>query len=101
VRFAPLGVVREGEGDVGQPVEGQHPVRPRIVDGRQPAHPVLKDPDVPIAISLPRFAEPAQRYCPAGAYEVVRDADGSDPAFVINFQNCVHCKICDKTHRRT
>ena len=56
---------------------------------------MLKDPSVPIAYTLPVYDEPAQRYCPAGVYEIVRDADGANPRFVINFQNCVHCKTCD------
>lgn len=60
----------------------------------QPVHLTLKDPNVPVEYDLPLYDEPAQRYCPAGVYEIVGQ-DTGDPKFVINAQNCVHCKTCD------
>jgi electron-transferring-flavoprotein dehydrogenase len=61
----------------------------------QPVHLVLKDSSIPIGVNLPNWAEPAQRYCPAGVYEVLYDQNGANPRFQINAQNCVHCKTCD------
>ena len=60
----------------------------------QPPHLTLKDPSVPTAINLTRYAGPEQRYCPAAVYEFVKGTDGSE-RLQINFQNCVHCKTCD------
>ncbi|MBX9759060.1 MAG: electron transfer flavoprotein-ubiquinone oxidoreductase [Beijerinckiaceae bacterium] len=63
----------------------------------QPVHLKLADPSLPVRENLPLYGEPARLYCPAGVYEVVYadDAAKTDPRFVINAQNCVHCKTCD------
>ena len=61
----------------------------------QPPHLQLKDPAVPVVVNLTLYDAPEQRYCPAGVYEIVREADGSNPQLHINAQNCVHCKTCD------
>jgi electron-transferring-flavoprotein dehydrogenase len=61
----------------------------------EPCHLQLKDASVPIRVNLALYDAPEQRYCPAGVYEIVRDADGDNPRLQINAQNCVHCKTCD------
>ena len=60
----------------------------------QPCHLTLKDASLPLGINLSMWDEPAQRYCPAGVYEIV-ESDNGDKTFQINSQNCVHCKTCD------
>ncbi len=60
----------------------------------QPVHLKLKDSAIPVDFNLALYDEPAQRYCPAGVYEIIRD-DKGQPRLQINAQNCVHCKTCD------
>ena len=60
----------------------------------QPCHLRLKDASIPLGSNLEMFDEPAQRYCPAGVYEIIEEENG-DKRFQINSQNCVHCKTCD------
>ena len=61
----------------------------------QRSHLTLKDATVPVSVNLALYDAPEQRYCPAGVYEIVRDAAGANPRLQINAQNCVHCKTCD------
>jgi electron-transferring-flavoprotein dehydrogenase len=61
----------------------------------QPCHLTLKDAGVPVKVNLELYDAPETRYCPAGVYEIVRDANGENPRLHINAQNCVHCKTCD------
>jgi electron-transferring-flavoprotein dehydrogenase len=61
----------------------------------QPCHLKLKDESIPIRVNLALYDAPEQRYCPAGVYEILRDASGENPKLQINAANCLHCKTCD------
>ena len=116
--FSPFGTLAHGKNDAEsiKPINEVQPIVYPKPDGKisfdksssvflsntnheedQPVHLKLTDPSIPIRINLPRFGEPARLYCPAGVYEVVYgdEANKTDPRFVINAQNCVHCKTCD------
>jgi len=113
--FSILGTLGHGKSDAEatEPAAGHTPIEYPKPDGKlsfdrltnvafsftnheesQPAHLTLKDATVPVAQNLPTYAGPSARYCPAGVYEFVEE-EGKDTRFVINFQNCVHCKTCD------
>ena len=116
--FSPFGTLRHGKPDCDtlKPISRVKPIAYPKPDGKisfdklssvfisntnheedQPIHLRLRDPSIPVAKNLPEYGEPARLYCPAGVYEVVYDdeANKRDPRFVINAQNCVHCKTCD------
>jgi electron-transferring-flavoprotein dehydrogenase len=116
--FSVFGTLKHGKADYAtlKPIADVRPIVYPRPDGRvsfdklssvflsntnheenQPVHLRLKDPSVPIARNLPEYGEPARLYCPAGVYEVVYgdEKNRKDPRFVINAQNCVHCKTCD------
>ena len=113
LRFSPFGTLRNVTPDFAQllPAAKAHPIAYPKPDGRitfdklssvflsgtrhdedEPVHLKLKDSGLPIRNNLSVYAEPAQRYCPAGVFEVI---NGDQPRFVINAANCVHCKTCD------
>jgi len=116
--FSPFGTLKHGKPDYEtlKPIDAVTPIIYPKPDGRvsfdklssvflsntnheedQPIHLRLRDPSIPIRINLPEYGEPARLYCPAGVYEVVYGDEKArrDPRFVINAQNCVHCKTCD------
>jgi electron-transferring-flavoprotein dehydrogenase len=116
--FSPFGTLKHGKPDYAtlKPINAVVPITYPKPDGRvsfdkpssvflsntnheedQPVHLRLRDPSIPIRINLPEYGEPARLYCPAGVYEVVYGDEKTrlDPRFVINAQNCVHCKTCD------
>jgi electron-transferring-flavoprotein dehydrogenase len=118
IRFSPFGTLKHGKSDAAslKPLAAVKPITYPKPDGKlsfdklssvflsgtnheedQPLHLTLKDADLPIRANLPVYGEPARLYCPAGVYEVVYadEAAKTDPRFVINAQNCVHCKTCD------
>jgi electron-transferring-flavoprotein dehydrogenase len=116
--FSPFGTLKHGKADYAtlKPIAEVTPIIYPKPDGRvsfdklssvflsntnheedQPIHLRLKDPTIPVRVNLPEYGEPARLYCPAGVYEVVYGDEKArtDPKFVINAQNCVHCKTCD------
>jgi electron-transferring-flavoprotein dehydrogenase len=116
--FSPFGTLRHGKPDYAalRPLDRVKPIVYPKPDGKiafdklssvflsntnheedQPSHLRLRDPNIPVQKNLPSYGEPARLYCPAGVFEVVYgDAERrSEPRFVVNAQNCVHCKTCD------
>ena len=116
--WSPFGTMKHGKPDHAtlKPIDQVKPITYPKPDGKisfdklssvflsstnheedQPAHLKLADPSIPIEKNLPIWGEPARLYCPAGVYEVVyaNPETKSEPRFVINAQNCVHCKTCD------